>query len=383
MGARILRTWGYGEMTVHKLAWLGLFFAGEAAAQTCGADAVEIGRTQTASQIVITCKCRDDRWYVRNACVTAEAAAPVAAPEYDAIFQGLMAEALEDMDALQNHALAQRWAADTKTNFLWSTFAAAQSQFERALRYLEIGAPESRDDLILEYRGMLQRKTRIFQIRISAGAHVQEALDLARLQTLDRPTARAILEATMRRNEGRFSDAIWYYQVAERFAQRANASQVDFYEIRSALKWTEGLKSRLESRPLPQLGARVQVARDETAAWRAWELALRLQQIGMREQAVALAREAEAGYRRSKPGVAGYIALQTENIAAGRRIGGNYRVPHANARNVLVLDSFEYGKGDWDKSIQYLRLAAEGDSNPQIREALSFVEGLRAVQIQR
>ncbi len=52
----------------------------------------------------------------------------------------------------------------------------------------------------------------------------------------------------------------------------------------------------------------------------------------------------------------------------------------AATRTEIILDALQHGKGDWDKNIEYLEnyLRVENPHNVKVKQALSYIEGLRA-----
>ncbi len=79
------------------------------------------------------------------------------------------------------------------------------------------------------------------------------------------------------------------------------------------------------------------------------------------------------GRARNRPGPRGIADM----MAAMDR---PYRdIPAKSARAYIVMDALEYGKGDWDRGVRFVRLHLRADpENRELRDALAYIEGLGA-----
>ena len=84
------------------------------------------------------------------------------------------------------------------------------------------------------------------------------------------------------------------------------------------------------------------------------------------------------------PALAAIVSEQMKQVRRGTFpfTGSLYRGFYQNyySRGDIVLDAVTYGKGDWNRSIRYLELAAAADpSNMKVRDALGTVRDLSAL----
>jgi tetratricopeptide (TPR) repeat protein len=362
-------------------------------AQSCPAGSQEIGRSESATAIKLTCRCNEELWLVRDRCVAvgSQQAMDRVRDETNIAIQGLLGKAISDVDELQDYAIASKWSAFAKTTFLLSTISAARGSFERAQLYLASMLPEvSNDEIATAFAEMVGADLKVFSIRQQLGPLLAESSGNTTLDGLMKTMnsaqtvqmTRALIEASVLRGEGRYEAAAKLYQSAGQLAAQLGHEEIR-REAADARIYTQALKTARDVKLDPARYAEIaRRGRERLASEHAWELALKLQEAGKIPEALALYGEAIATMKTENPRLAAVVSDQMEKVKRGTftPTGSLYRNFYRNdAPSSIVLDAVTYGKGDWKRSIRYLEMAKAADpDNARLREALGTVIGLSA-----
>lgn len=362
-------------------------------AQSCSAGSQEIGRTETATAITLTCRCEENLWLVHDQCVAFDSkeAMDRARDETNIAIQGLLGKALSDVDELQDYAVASKWSVFAKNTFLLSTLSAARGSFERAQLYLASMLPEvGNDDIAAAYAEMVGADMKVFYIRQQLGPLLADSSGNTSLdglmKTMNSPRmvhmTRALIDASVLRGEGRYEEAARLYQDAATLAAQLGHEEIR-REAADARIYTQALKTARDVKLDPARYAEIaRRGRERLASEHAWELALKLQEAGKIPESLALYGEAIVTMQTENPRLAAVVSDQMEKVRRGTftPTGSLYRNFYRNeSPSSIVLDAVTYGKGDWKRSIRYLEMAKEADpGNARLREALGTVIGLSA-----
>ena len=373
--------------------WIGLLLAlppilapstnGARAQDACPPGSVKISVQEVGDRILITCRCVGQRVLQGSQCVEPEQAG-LSAGEVRVV----TGEAFRAGAALRQYGLAKNWPSPALRRWLMSTWEATQGRYLRARDLLRNARERlSHDSIQEDYERTLDNLASQLDRILGRRPLAQPAFEPDRIRDLRRQAQREIIQASILRGQGNHSDAIRLYYDALASASQAHDS-VMRQEILDVLVWTRQLKASIEEKP-GELNARVRAKRDEMAAKNAWWLGVHLLEAGKGAQALPYFTEAMGHFKDRDAGMA---TVLTKEMAQARtdpqggiiaRSAQGLPITHYthSKKADILFDALEYGKGDWQRSIQYLRAAAEADpSNLKIRDNLNYVMGLSTSQ---
>ncbi len=382
-------------------------------AETCPAGTYETGRYETETDIFIKCRCDDERWWVEGVCTAPEKILKQEQTRaaIDLIVDGSGLSAMPEGDALRNWALAQNWEESRVLRLVFSTLHASRALFGRAeadlARALEGAEGRSiREDLLVRaYDSALRMKLKKASRQHVAGTLVSEAVNPEDIEELRRDTQRKIMRAAILRAQGNYGDAHALFNEVARAAQYTEDRAI-YREAADAALWTQALMDQRMERLVPGIWDDLyQKHREYAAADQAWALGIVLaDHTENYDAAVEALDEAYRYFKDHDPHLAGVIAKKREEAVQygqkGRPVPKSFlkeleqeadmafkpydwtsfgMAGAPSKRAFIVMDALEYGKGDWERSIRFVKLHLKADpNNRDLRDALNYIEGLSA-----
>lgn len=388
---------------------------------SCPSGTFELNRYETATEIFLTCHCSQGRWWVDRQCqdpekVIAQAKTKAA---IDLIVDGAMLQAVPDSQALRQWVVAQGWDKARVKRLLLSTLNATRGFFERAEididRAISGAGPAISDDVLVRaYRSVLQVNRKRRQIENVAGPFAAETVTERDLEGLRVSSQRKIMQAVLLRGQGDYRGArALYLEIAE--IAKFTGNQATEISARDAALWTRSLQARRDERSNP--GARdaeYERHRNAAAALHAWELGGALaDHTNDDDTALQYLGEAYAYFRHHNREIADVIVEEMEDVThklpdeqplsfAGQSVTAvqssstqpvqsladtlldtrPYHFIDAKSESAyIVMDAMEFGKGDWDRAIDFVRLHLSADpENQALKDSLIRIEALSAAR---
>lgn len=396
---------------VAVLIFLGLGLFPRPARAGCPPNSWEVSRSETADQIRIKChcnvgykhrggqcrryksgKCADStKVYYRGACV-----APENAPLGKQGFGIITGDAFTAGIFMRTYAIEQNWPRAARNRWFASTLLAAHGYYARAKRLLAAKRGFTADDAWRKWAKRFDRDLNNFiaaqnEFEKKFGPLARKTFDPASVKDLKIDAVRKLVLASIARGQKNYERSIKLYNDALSSASRSGSPLLR-KEINQATVMTRQLKaSRDKHLNQGAKEAYYKKRRDERAAETAWWLGVHLAESGKGKQAIGYLREAQHYYNGAggrDPTMKHIIEKDIKELTANPRSGifktqptkGRLLTHYTNAKKIdIVFDALEYGKGDWNLSIRYLRSASQADpKNVKITRALEYVKGLSA-----
>lgn len=164
----------------------------------------------------------------------------------------------------------------------------------------------------------------------------------------------------------------------------ATLDRLKLAHIEATNKFNRDVERAAGAAGLRQLDQRWEVARSRVQAKAAWILGVYLMRHGKTDQAIPYLKEARQFYRdpdsRENELLNRFIYDPREHQEMRREaLWIEEVVPPYESRASAILDAMDYGRGNWEKSIQYLESARQADpQNLVVRDALNYLQGIAA-----
>ena len=296
----------------------------------------------------------------------------------EAAFKALYRQSLVGLDALLRAAATKDWSEEAKTGFILSTLAAMRGRFKRALSTLRIVKKDVPPDPTVDQLDDLLATHMIDAADHPGGPLVDPAEADQTVERFNRQAHGMILRASYLLGQGDYEGAIRWFTQAKKTARFASGTQK---ALNDALVWTRQLRAAANERLAPgQLDSLYRAQRDQAAAEQAWRLGHAMAARGLSNVAKRFYREAHRFFQHDGGYPGTVIARQRRDLERGRTqrsddAAEQLATPHS--RTDAVLDALEYGKGDWSRSLEYIRQRRKVlPDDPHLRDAENYLDGL-------
>jgi len=296
-----------------------------------------------------------------------KSSAPVSAEEFDAA----TGKAFTEGQKLRDQVEAIRWPLQVKAAFLLGVDQAEQGSYERAVSYfktaLRLVPSEPWITAALEHIRGLQA---VQAARKGAGPIAWGTLDPETVGALPKAARDRVLIAMSLVDVGDFERATG-------LLNEALESAPSDRDLHGAASYVNQLLAQKRERESPlseqEKTKRVVTARAKGRRNAAMALGNHLLNSGDLARAIVYFKEARKGF---SPDSSSY-SLLSDQIASP---GDFTPIPELllyQSKGEAILDALQYGDGNWDRSIRYLKTANKADpKNLFVRDALNYVQGM-------
>ncbi|MEP4886644.1 MAG: hypothetical protein ABJ215_09750, partial [Alphaproteobacteria bacterium] len=270
----------------------------------------------------------------------------------------------------------------SRTGFLLSLLKVGRGAYARAREFIGLQSNGTDHDAFVARLDELVNQ-RMLSGAIPSGGPLVDPYEAERqVERTDIAIHGMILRGAYRLGQGNYEDAVRIFTEARGQAATSPSTRS---ALNDAIIWARQLRAAADERLQPGERDAIYVSlRDQAEAEQTWRLGWALAVSGAQpERALRLMEQAaEFFYEDDPDGVGAVVTSQLEQITRGevmRNPSAARLLAQAPSRTHAVLDALEFGKGDWDRSLEYIRERRRIlPDNEHLRDAEIYLEGLSA-----
>lgn len=355
--------WWYLRVLLFVLAW-SVVGVHPAFAQSCPEGSEKIGEEIRDATLYIHCRCLPGKAPVRGVCIDVT-------PLSDLDLAVWSGRAFEMGPALRQRLVKARgWSARIRARLLQALNNAQRGLYQRAEQLFEGALKFIPTDEVIKQA--LERSRSLSRAREALGAG---GSFFGGTPPVESPEGRSGRVQYLGLAAWTHAIAGEYDQALDLLSSALNENPKD-EDLRQALMFISRVRAnrKLQETLSTSTGTPLDRARNTAKADAIMNLGFHYAENGQGWRAVKYFMEARALY--GEPDgkeIVGNLISQVHTIKPDDLL------PIYPSKADAILDALDYGKGDWQVSLNYLRLALQANPhNYNIRDALNYLEGLHA-----